>query len=105
MKAASFLSKLNNWIIYLLLTTAVGALVVASVMVIDYLRKEEINRIELFATAMKYQQEEMLEDPKTLDLILQINKANTTVPVIITDKNRKPLGPDFQVNIPEYIQL
>lgn len=104
MKAASFLSKLNNWIIYLLLTTAVGALVVASVMVIDYLRKEEINRIELFATAMKYQQEEMLEDPKTLDLILQINKANTTVPVIITDKNKKPLGPDFQVNIPEYIQ-
>ena len=104
MKAASFLSKLNNWIIYLLLTTAVGALVVASVMVIDYLRKEEINRIELFATAMKYQQEEMLEDPKTLELILQINKANTTVPVIITDKNKKPLGPDFQVNIPEYIQ-
>lgn len=97
-------SKLNNWIIYILLTMAVAGVVVASVILIDYLRKEEIKRIELFATTIKYQQNEIIEDPMTLDLILQINLSNNTIPIIITDKNRKPLGVDFQRNIPEEIK-
>lgn len=104
MKKRSIFSKLNNWIIYLLLTAAVAGVVVASIILIDYLRKEEIRRIELFATAMKYQQEEVLGDPMTLDLILQINQTNNTIPIIITDKNKKPLGSDFQRNIPENIK-
>lgn len=103
MKRRSFLSKINNWVIYFLLTLAVTGVVVASVILIDYLRKEEIKRIELFATAMKYQQEEIIEDPMTLDLLLQISKTNNTIPVIVTDKYKKPIGPDFQKNIPEKV--
>lgn len=104
MKRRSFLSKINNWVIYILLTLAVTAVVVASVVLIDYLRREEIKRIELFATAMKYQQEEIIEDPMTLDLLLQISKTNNTIPVIVTDKNKNPIGTDFQKNIPEHVQ-
>ncbi|WP_226064988.1 sensor histidine kinase [Kaistella polysaccharea] len=105
MKQRNIFSKLNNWIIYLLLTSAVAAVVVASVVLIDYLRKEEIKRIELFATAIKYQQEEIIEDPVTLDLILQISKTNNTIPVIVTDKNKVPIdGEGFQINIPEKIK-
>lgn len=104
MKRRSFLSKINNWVIYLLLTSAVAGVVIASIVLIDYLRKEEIKRIELFATAMKYQQEEIIEDPMALDLLLQISKTNNSIPVIVTDKNKKPLGPDLQKNIPERIQ-
>lgn len=101
MNERGIFSKLNNWIIYILLTSAVAAVVLASVILIDYLRKEEIKRIELFATTIKYQQNEIIEDAMTLDLILQINLSNNTIPIIITDKNRKPLGVDFQRNIPE----
>lgn len=104
MKRRSFLTKINNWVIYILLTCAVAGVVIASVILIDYLRKEEIKRIELFATAMKYQQEEVTPDPMTLDLILQIGNTNNSIPVIVTDKNKKPIGPDFQKNIPEEIQ-
>ena len=104
MKRRSFLSKINNWVIYILLTLAVTGVVVASVILINYLRKEEIKRIELFATAIKYQQqEEILVDPNMLELIFQINNTNNTIPVIVTDKNKKPLGPDFQRNIPENV--
>lgn len=103
MKRRGIFSKLNNWIIYILLTSAVAAVVFASVILINYLRKEEIKRIELFATTIKYQQNEIIEDPMTLDLILQINLSNNTIPIIITDKNRKPLGVDFQRNIPEKV--
>ena len=103
MKRRSFFSKINNWVIYILLTAAVASIVVASVILIDYLRKEEIKRIELFATAMKYQQEEIIQDPITFDLLLQISKTNNTIPVILTDKNKKPLGIDFQRNIPDAI--
>lgn len=104
MKQRSFFSKINNWVIYILLTLAVSGVVMASFFLIDYLRKEEIRRIELFATAMKYQQEDIIEDPMTLDLLLQISKTNNTIPVIVTDKNKKPLGVDFQKNIPDNIQ-
>lgn len=104
MKRRSFLSKINNWVIYILLTLAVSGVVIASIFFIDYLRKEEIKRIELFATALKYQQEEIIEDPMALDLLLQISKTNNTIPVIVTDKNKKPLGLDLQKNIPENVQ-
>lgn len=104
MKRRSFLSKINNWVIYILLTLAVTGVVVASVILINYLRKEEIKRIELFATAIKFQQqEEIIVDPNTLELIFQINNTNNTIPVIVTDRNKKPLGPDFQRNIPENV--
>jgi hypothetical protein len=104
MKRRSFLSKINNWVIYIILTSAVAGVVIASVVLMNYLRKEEIKRINLFATALKYQQEEIIQDPMTLDLLLQISQTNETIPVIVTDKYKKPLGPDLQVNIPEEVQ-
>ena len=104
MKRRSFLSKINNWVIYIILTSAVAGVVIASVVLINYLRKEEIKRINLFATALKYQQEEIIQDPMTLDLLLQISQTNKTIPVIVTDKYKKPLGPDLQINIPENVQ-
>ncbi len=104
MRSRSFLSKINNWFIYLLLTLAVGGVVVASIFLVDYLRKEEIKRIELFATAIKYQQDTVVQDLAALDLILQINETNSTIPVVVTDKNRIPIGPDFMRNVPEDIQ-
>lgn len=96
----SLFSRLNNWIIFMLLTAVVGGIVVATYVLIDYLRKEEIKRIELFATAMKYQQETFIEDPVALDLILQISESNTSVPVIVTDKSGKIIGEDYMRNIP-----
>lgn len=102
MKRRSFLSKINNWVIYILLTAAVSGVVIASVILIDYLRKEEIKRIELFATGIKYQQEDLIEDPMMLDLLLQISETNNTIPVIVTDKRKKPIG--LQKNIPEEVQ-
>ena len=105
MKRRSFLTKINNWVIYILLTLAVAGVVIASIVLIDYLRKEEIKTIELFATAIKYQQEEIVEDPIALDLLLQISKTNNTIPVIVTDKNKIPIdGEGFQINIPKEIQ-
>ena len=102
MKRRSFFSKINNWVIYILLTAAIGGVVIASVILIDFLRKEEIKRIGLFATAMKYQQEaQIIEDPMTLDLLLKINETNSTIPVIVTDKNKKPIG--LHKNIPENV--
>ena len=97
----TFLSRLNNWFIFTFLSIIVAALVVSSYFIIDYLRKEEIKRIELFATAMKYQQDNSVQDPVALDLILQITKSNSSVPVIITDAKGKPIGKDLMKNIPE----
>ena len=102
MKRRSFFFFFINWDTYILLTAAIGGVVIASVVLIDYLRKEEIKRIGLFATAMKYQQEaQIIEDPMTLDLLLKINETNSTIPVIVTDKNKKPIG--LHKNIPENV--
>lgn len=98
-----FLARFNSWAIYGILTLVVTGVIMSSYLLINYLRKEEIRRIELFATAMKYQQESDLASPETLDLILQISKSNTSVPVIVTDAAGKPLGPDLMKNIPETV--
>lgn len=100
----TLLSKLNNWFIFILFSLVIAALVGASYFLVDYLRREEIKRIELFATAMKYQQKGFLQDPVSLDLILQISKSNTTIPVIITDEKGKILGEEYTRNIPVEIK-
>lgn len=87
----------------MIFTLVIGGIIVSTFFFFQHLRKEEIGRIELFATAMKYQQETFIEDPKTLDLILQISKSNTSIPVIITNEKGEPLGKDFMKNIPDEI--
>ncbi|MEC5395598.1 sensor histidine kinase [Bergeyella sp. RCAD1439] len=99
----TFFSRLNNWVVYLLLSAIIGGVIASTYFLIDYLRKEEIKRIELFATAMKYQQAPVIHDDTTLDLILKISESNTSVPVIITDAEGRPLGDAFMKNIPESV--
>lgn len=69
------------------MTLLVGGLIVASVFLINYLRKEEIKRVNLVANALKYMQSEISPPPEVLDLVLQINETNATIPVIIMDKS------------------
>lgn len=94
-----FYSRIGSWLVFLVLTAIIGGVILASQFLIDYLRKEETRRIQLFAKAMKYQQEENL-DPAALDLILEISNSNTTIPVIVTDASGNPLGEDMMKNIP-----
>jgi anti-sigma regulatory factor (Ser/Thr protein kinase) len=69
----------------------VTTLVFALTILINYLRKEEIKRIDLLANAIKYQQDVVAPDPLVQDLVLQIYTSNQTIPVIITDKNGRPI--------------
>lgn len=103
MKKNLWLARLNNWFVFILFSVVVGAITFASVLLVNYLRKEEIRRINLFATAIKYQQETKSPTPEVLDLILQINETNSNIPVVVTDRYRQPIGPDFQKNIPPAI--
>lgn len=95
--------RLNNWLIYIFLSFVVGVVAFATYLLIDYLRKEEIQRIELFATAMKYQQDTTLQDPAVLELVLQISKSNSSIPVIVTDSRGVPIGEDLMKNIPSEV--
>lgn len=98
-----FLNRLNNWLVYIFLSCVVGSAVLGTYFLVDYLRKEEIQRIELFATAMKYQQDTVQSSSVVLELILQISKSNTSIPVIVTDGKGRPIGRDLMKNIPEDI--
>ena len=96
-----FLSRLNQWFVFGLLTIVTSAIVISSVMLIDYLRKEEIKRIDLFASAIKFQQNVIAPDPEVQDLLLKITSSNSTIPVIILDRENKPM---FHGNIPADIE-
>ncbi len=80
-------SSFVRWLIFLFLTLAVVVLAVSSTMLIDRLKKQEIQRIEVIATAMKFMQDEHINDPETLELILAILKDNNSIPIILTDEN------------------
>ncbi|MBC7557471.1 MAG: HAMP domain-containing histidine kinase, partial [Chryseobacterium sp.] len=100
MKKRSFFSRFNNWFVFFAFTAMIIAIILATTVLINYLRKEEIKRINLFATAIKYQQEIKSPSPEILDLVLQIGQSNNSMPFIVTDKNGVPT---FQANIPENI--
>lgn len=91
MRRRNFFSRFNNWFVFILFTVVVTTLVFALTILINYLRKEEIKRIDLLANAIKYQQDVVAPDPLVQDLVLQIYTSNQTIPVIITDKNGRPL--------------
>lgn len=87
MKKRSILSRLNNWFIFMLMTLVVMAIVVSSAILLSYLRKEEVKRIDIFVNAIKFQQEVTTPSLEVQSLVLQIYSSNTTIPVIILDKN------------------
>jgi len=100
----NFLSRINQWVVFLLLTLFAAAIVVASVQLINYLKKEEIKRINLLSKAIKIQQEITSPDPAILELLPDIHTSNNTIPVIVADKMKKPiLEEGYYMNIPKEI--
>lgn len=100
----NFLSRINQWVVFLLLTLFAAAIVVASVQLINYLKKEEIKRINLLSKAIKIQQEITAPDPAILELLPDIHTSNNTIPVIVADKMKKPiLEEGYYMNIPKEI--
>ena len=88
--------------VFLLLTFFAAGIVVASVILINYLKKEEIKRINLLSKAIRIQQENEFVDSAVLELLPDIYASNSSVPIIVTDKNKKPiLEYGYSMNIPE----
>lgn len=83
----NFISKINNWFVFVLLTVIVAGLAVSSNFLINHLRKKETDRIKSLATAVKYLQDNNV-DSRLNDLSLNVIDENKDIPIIITDKNR-----------------
>lgn len=84
------------------MTAVVMTIIIASTSLFDYLRKEEIKRINLLSKAIRIQQEVKTPDTDILDLLPEILNINNNIPFIVTDKDRNPiLDLGFYRNIPE----
>ena len=83
----NFISKINNWFVFVLLTIIVAGLAVSSNFLINHLRKKETDRIKSLATAVKYLQDNNV-DSRLNDLSLNVIDENKDIPIIITHKNR-----------------
>ncbi|WP_258319554.1 sensor histidine kinase [Chryseobacterium chendengshani] len=86
MKKRSIFSRFNNWFIFSLMTLVVVAIVIASTLVVNYLKKEEVKRVDILVKAIKFQQD-VTPSLEVQELLLAIYSSNTTIPVIILDKN------------------
>lgn len=87
MKKRTILGRLNNWFIFAMMTIVVIAIVISSTMVINYLKREEIKRVDILVNAIKFQQDAVTPSLEVQELLLNIYSSNTTIPVIILDKN------------------
>ncbi|MCD0478383.1 HAMP domain-containing histidine kinase [Chryseobacterium sp. LC2016-29] len=86
MKKRSIFARFNNWFIFSLMTLVVVAIVIASTMVVNYLKKDEVKRVDILVKAIKFQQD-VTPSLEVQELLLAIYSSNTTIPVIILDKN------------------
>lgn len=68
------------------MTLVVIAIVISSTLVINYLKKEEVKRVDILVKAIKFQQD-MTPSLEVQELLLAIYSSNTTIPVIILDEN------------------
>ena len=68
------------------MTLVVVAIVIASTLVVNYLKKEEVKRVDILVKALKFQQD-ITPSLEVQELLLAIYSSNTTIPVIILDKN------------------
>jgi two-component sensor histidine kinase len=91
------------------MTLVVVAIVIASTMVVNYLKKDEVKRVDILVKAIKFQQD-MTPSLEVQELLLAIYSSNTTIPMIILDKNDqvieykhlpKEIGDDAQKIIAE----
>jgi len=86
LKKRSIFSRFNNWFIFSLMTLVVVAIVIASTLVVNYLKREEVKRVDILVKAIKFQQD-VTPSLEVQELLLAIYSSNTTIPVIILDKN------------------
>ena len=73
------------------MTIVIVTIVIASTMLINYLKKEEIKRVDILVNALKFQQEVTTPSLEVQALVLQIYSSNSTIPVIILDKDDRPI--------------
>lgn len=97
----SIFARLNNWIIFVLMTIVVLTVVIASTILITFLRKEEVKRVDILVSALKFQQEVTSPNLEIQGLLLQIYSSNSTIPLIILDKNDQIM---VHKNIPQDIE-
>ncbi|MGI9651634.1 sensor histidine kinase [Chryseobacterium sp. RLHN22] len=109
MKKRSIFARFNNWFIFSLMTLVVVSIVITSTLVVNYLKKEEVKRVDILVKALKFQQD-MTPSLEVQELLLAIYSSNTTIPMIILDKNdqiieykhlSKEIGDDSQNIIAE----
>lgn len=91
------------------MTLVVVSIVITSTLVVNYLKKEEVKRVDILVKALKFQQD-MTPSLEVQELLLAIYSSNTTIPMIILDKNdqiieykhlSKEIGDDSQNIIAE----
>lgn len=70
-------------------------------MLVDYLKEEEMKRINLLVRAIKFQQDIASPDAATQSLVLEIYSSNNTIPVVIVDNKGNPM---FHKNLPQKIE-
>lgn len=92
------------------MTIVVLTIVIASTILINFLRKEEIKRVDILVSALKFQQEVDNPNLEVQALLLQIYSSNTTIPVIILDENdnvieHKNLPKDVENNSDQIVAL
>ena len=101
MKSRPFLSRMNNWVVFVLITIVVLTFVIATTILINFLRKEEIKRVDILVSAMKFQQEYSDPNLEVQELLLQIYSSNNTIPLILLDKNDNIMG---HRNLPKEVE-
>jgi two-component sensor histidine kinase len=82
------------------MTLVVVTIVVASTILINFLRKEEIKRVDILVSALKFQQE-VTPSLEVQELILKIYSSNNTIPMIVLDRDDRPM---VHKNIPKEIE-
>nr|WP_076447028.1 HAMP domain-containing sensor histidine kinase [Chryseobacterium sp. RU37D] len=83
------------------MTIVVLTIVIAFTVLINFLRKEEIKRVDILVSALRFQQEVENPNLEVQALLLQIYSSNTTIPLIILDKNDQIM---VHKNIPQDIE-
>lgn len=104
MRLRPLLSRINIWFIYLLFTAVVTVVVGYSVFMVRKLQSRETDRIQIFAKAMKIQQDNEQVPSDVLDLLWSIFTENDKMPMIVTDEKKKPIiSEGYYRNIPDEI--
>lgn len=104
MRLRPLLSRINIWFIYLLFTAVVTVVVGYSVFLVRELQNRETDRIQIFAKAMKIQQDHEQPPSDVQDLLWSIFTENDKMPMIVTDEKKKPIiSEGYYRNIPDEI--